>query len=82
MNIVLMLGMKRNYSRKYLKDLPAKQRKKLAASVKPKPVSHEYLYMIGAETRTPSRRLALQLEMLTRGRIKAADFNNELSLTA
>jgi DNA-binding XRE family transcriptional regulator len=75
MNIMLILVMDKNASRKYLRSLNAEDRKKLADIIG---ISQEYLFMIGAGNRTPSRKIAAKLEIETKGQIKAVDFDREV----
>ena len=64
-----------NPSREYLKTLTVAARIKLAESVNAK---QRYLDQVGKSLRTPSRDLAVRLELATNGAIKDSDFTDEI----
>lgn len=64
-----------NNSREFLKQLPITERIKLAKQLN---VTPDFLYQIGSGFRNPSRDLAIRLEILTAGKFKEADFDEEI----
>ena len=64
-----------NPSREYLREIKTKGRMVIAGMVG---VREEYLLMIAQGKRTPSRKMAIMLELKTDGKIRAKDFDDEV----
>lgn len=64
-----------NPSRQYLRQIRNRGRRSLAELVG---TCTEYLFMISQGKRTPSRKMAIMLELKTDGKIRAKDFDDEV----
>lgn len=71
-----------NPSRQYLRTLKTTGREALARQVKDKSpdvkVTGTHLYLIAVGKRSPSRKLTVILEEVTKGKVASIDFNREM----
>jgi hypothetical protein len=71
-----------NQSRQYLATLHTTGREELVKQLKERApgirVTGTHLYLIGVGKRSPSRKLSILLEEVTRGKVAAIDFNREV----
>lgn len=81
-NMLSMTTKAENQSRQYLATLRTTGREELVKQLKAKMpgvrVTATHLYLIGVGKRTPSRRLSVLLEEVTRGKVASIDFNREV----